>query len=260
MTTNSATPTSEATLAPTSTAPSAVAVDSASLAPIPNLLGTAPEGAQSSEGGGADSTGGDSATAGADSVGSDTAGGDSVDADSAGGDSTTGDDSTAEGTDTLTAASYDVLTIPEGMEPIDPLIAEFKSFALENKLPPAQAQRLLDMQATAARAGMAAQLESFNTTQAAWVAEYSAWPEFTGTRSRETTTASLGKLFDEFGTPEVREVMSLTGAGNNPSLIRMMLNISKALEEGGPTAPGRPNGVKYPRTPGQILYPNQPES
>lgn len=154
----------------------------------------------------------------------------------------------------LTAADY-VLTAPDGVE-LDPAtLAPLQDLAAELQIPKDKAQAILDLHLAQQAKDQAATRTLFETTQAAWKAEVLALPEFTGVEGLATKTA-IGRMMDEYASPEVKAILDQTGAGNNPHVVKMFAKVAKALNEGGPTpqgAPPKPNGS---RTPGQILYPS----
>lgn len=185
--------------------------------------------------------------------GADTAGGTDSQApsgaDSTGGDSQGGTDSvageeTSSGTDTiapLTADSYVDLKAPEGLVMDDALLGEAKSVFAEADVNPAEASKLLDVYKKGLEAQATANQTAFTDMRATWLKESKALPEFAGSKL-EPALASISKVIDEFGSNEVREVLSATGAGDNPAIAKMMYKIAEALSEGRPTAGGRPPG------------------
>jgi hypothetical protein len=155
----------------------------------------------------------------------------------------TGEDTVAAGQagDTITAASYD-FKLPEGFIGDDALTTAAKDTFAAAGVPPDKAQGLVDLFGKAMKASADAQVAAHNTQQNTWLTEINSMPEFTGP-TRETSLASIGKLFDEFGTPEAKAALNSYGVGNNPALVRMMLKIASTVSEGGPTGQGRPTGT-----------------
>lgn len=172
----------------------------------------------------------------------------------------TGNDTVAAGagTDSLTAESYD-FSLPTGFTDNVELTAEAKTVMAAAGVAPDKAQGLVDLFGKAVKASADAQVAAHNTQQQTWLAEIGSMPEFTGP-TRETSLASIGKLFDEFGTPEAKAALNAYGVGNNPALVKMMLKIAGVVNEGAPSGQGRPtgrNGVAQAKagTPGS-LYDN----
>jgi hypothetical protein len=186
--------------------------------------------------------------AGADTLGAGT--------EAAGADTTSGAD-TNSGVDSLTAASYD-FKLPEGFQADDALTTEAKTLFATAGVPADKAQGLIDLFGRAMTAQTAAQASAYTAQQTTWLQEINSMPEFTGP-TRETTLASIGNLFDEFGTPEAKAALNIQGVGNNPALAKMMAKIGAALSEGRPSGQGRPRGVNgqaKPATVGGALYEN----
>lgn len=161
------------------------------------------------------------------------------------------------GADSLTAASYD-FKLPEGFIGDDALSAKAKDTFAAAGVPADKAQGLVDLFGEAVKASANAQVAAHTAQQTTWVTEINSMPEFTGP-TREKSLASIGKLFDEFGTPEAKAALNSYGVGNNPALVKMMLKIASTVSEGEMTGQGRPTGVNgqtRPTTVGTSLYPD----
>ena len=144
--------------------------------------------------------------------------------------------------------------LPEGAVLDDKSLTAFRDLAKETALPPEAAQKLLDQHfALLAEANAKAQ-EIFNATQAAWQTQIDAMPEF-APGVRDQTISLLGKFMDEFGSPELAQALNSTGLGNNPHMVKMVLDVAKTLTEGSPTPQGAPPSQKAGRTLGARLYP-----
>jgi hypothetical protein len=162
------------------------------------------------------------------------------------------------GADSISVASYD-FKLPEGFIGDDALTATAKDTFAAAGVAPDKAQGLIDLFGKAMKASADAQVTAHNTQQTTWINEINAMPEFTGP-TRETSLASIGRLYDEFGTPEAKAALNAYGVGNNPALVKMMLKIASTVSEGGPTGQGRPTGKggqqAGPKTVGGSLYPD----
>jgi hypothetical protein len=162
------------------------------------------------------------------------------------------------GADSIAAPEYS-FTLPEGFTQDATLDTEAKKVFAEAGVPADKAQGLVDLFAKALKTSSETQVAAHNAQQATWLTEINALPEFTGP-TRETSLASIGRLFDEYGTPEARAAMNLHGIGNNPALAKMMAKVAAALTEGTPAPGGRPptqqNGARKATTVGGSLYPD----
>lgn len=121
---------------------------------------------------------------------------------------------------------------------------EFLGILNDRNLSPAeQAQKLVDLQTRLSREASETGSQAWADLQSQWQDEVRSDPDIGGAKL-ETNLAAIGKLVDQFGTPELRAVMDLTGAGNNVHVIKFCANIAKALTEGGfvsgqPAAPAQ---------------------
>lgn len=149
------------------------------------------------------------------------------------------------------------ITLPEGMTVDDTIMGGFRELAAATNLDQPTAQKFIDLYTSALTSGQNTIIETmqanWSATQTKWVGEINAMPEFQGEQA-DRSKAMIGRVLDEFGTPEVREAFETTGAGNNPAIVRMILNLSSALLEGEPALVGRPSGTKQNRTLGERLY------
>lgn len=160
-------------------------------------------------------------------------------------------------------ASYE-LKFSDGFQVDDALLGEFRTTAAELRLAPEAAQKFAALYEKAvgaiAPAIAAANQAQFSQQQQQWETELQAMPELQG-EARERNITYLGRLIDEFGTPEVKAYLNSTGAGNNPAIVRMFLNIGEALMEGEPVTASRPANVSansgQRRSGASVLYPNQ---
>lgn len=163
------------------------------------------------------------------------------------------------GNDSITAESYQ-FTLPEGFTEDAALTTDARSVMLEAGVKPEKAQALIDLFGKAVKAANDKATLAFQTEQQGWLNEINKIPEFQGP-TRETSLQSIGRLFDEFGTPEAKAALDRGGIGNNPALAKMMLKIATALSEGAPATQGGPaargnDGKRKPQTVGESLYPN----
>lgn len=210
---------------------------------------------------GADTTTGSDTQTGTDTTsGTDTTTGTDT---TSGADTTTGTD-TQSGTDALTVDSYKDLTLPEGFVVDDALLTTAKTTFAELGVKPDLAPKLLDLYAQVTKATNEQATADFQATQTKWLGEINAMPEFQG-EARATSLQSIGKVFDEYGTPEAKAALDAFGTGNHPALVKMFLRMANALSEGTPTTQGRPAPTgkdgkpasQQGKTIGQRLYPDQ---
>ena len=170
---------------------------------------------------------------------------------------------------------YEGLKLSEAFTVDDSVMTEFKTAAAEEGVSPKAAERLLGMYEKVMQTQIAPyadamkEYSALSTANAAWVEDVGKMPEFQGEAGKRNQEL-LGKILDEFGgTPvegqlTIRDHLNLTRAGNSPLLIRMILDMGRALVEGEPTpvgSPGnlagpKPNGKAGPKSAGDVLYGN----
>ena len=137
-------------------------------------------------------------------------------------------------------------TYPEGVKPEDIDQERFGAFTGllgENKMPGEAAQKLLDLhvhelqEATTRLAQH--QWDVFNRQQDAWKTEIRSDPEIGGSRL-DTAMKTCGAAIEQFGgsqeqQTELRRILSTTGAGNNPLIVKFFHRVGEALaREGSP--------------------------
>lgn len=147
------------------------------------------------------------------------------------------------------------LTLPENFKwDNDEQSAQFQSLVNEAGVSKEIAQKFFDFGAEALKASGAAGTAAWEKTQTDWQNEVKADPELGDPQGlKPEVKASLGKMLDMFGgldtTPEgkkLRENFTLTGAGNNPAIVKFLYNVSKQITEGG-SVKGNPSGQSAQR-------------
>lgn len=124
----------------------------------------------------------------------------------------------------------------------------------DDKLPANErAQKLIDLQTNFAKSQDEAATKLWETQQDTWRNEVAADPEVGGDKL-DATMASIAKVVLEYGTPEIAEILTNTGAGNNIHVVKMMSKIAKALNEGTGHVPGAPPPDE--RSAAQKLFPS----
>lgn len=168
----------------------------------------------------------------------------------------------SEGEDTASAPEAPVydFKLPESFVADDALMTKAKEVFAANGVSADAAQPLVDLFASAMQAASAAQATALRERETAWLAELNSLPELSGP-TREKTSEAIGKLYDVYGSPEAKEAFNASGYGNNPALVKMMVKIANALNEGGPSSVGRPapntrDGRPTGRTLSQQLFPD----
>lgn len=138
---------------------------------------------------------------------------------------------------------------PEGREFSPEVIAAYAEVAKELNLPQAQAQKVIDKLAPVMQAKQEAQLESIRTE---WETAAHADKEFGGDKWEESIGIA-SKAFNQFSSPELRDLLNKSGLYQNPEIIRVFYKVGKEMSVdkvvGGTRAPSGDNDARS-------LYPN----
>lgn len=148
------------------------------------------------------------------------------------------------------------LKLPEGISAEDPAIQEFLKEAGEAKLPKETSQKLLDQHYAAIKKAAEAPLQVFRDLNQKWVDEIKADPEIGGTKLDSVVKPAVARFIDQFGGDELRHALDLTGAGNNPAVVRAFFKAAQAMTESSNAVTGTPNAAPTRPSPAAALYPN----
>ena len=164
-------------------------------------------------------------------------------------------------TEAVPEFKFEALKLPEGLSVPDEAKSAFSEIVTKNKIPTEVAQSMMDLYAQQAQTAAAAQAKVWQDMNTAWQAEVKADKDIGGDKL-PATLQRIAKVFDDptLGVPGIREAMNLTGAGNNPAIVKLLANLAKVATEGGHIA-GSPSGaVEPPADLGGALYgPNGPK-
>jgi len=146
------------------------------------------------------------------------------------------------------------IKLPEGFVADEALSKEFTDVINDDKLSRAErAQKLIDLQAKAMASLSEAGKTAWNTLQTDWQAKVQADPDVGGAKL-PSVLQNISTLLDNYGTRELREVFTLTGAGNNVEMVKFLNKIAAKLNEGGPVSGAPPNTAPGAKN----LYNNTP--
>lgn len=129
--------------------------------------------------------------------------------------------------------TYEPFNFPETFQPAEAELSEFTELLRDNRAPQDLGQKLIDFYARELDRASTAQREYWDRTQVEWQDQCRNDPEIGGNRF-DTVVKSCGRVIDEFGTPELRQVLTATGAGNHPAMVRFVNKIASVLAEGRP--------------------------
>jgi FtsZ-binding cell division protein ZapB len=131
------------------------------------------------------------------------------------------------------------LSLPEGLNWAPDALEKFTALAREIALTPEQAQKLVDLEESCARA--ARERESTERAE-----QQRAWSEQTRALFGQNYDAEMARAVaaaDAFGGDALRELLKTTGLGNHPVIVRTFNEIGKRISEdtapAGQAAPSR---------------------
>lgn len=149
----------------------------------------------------------------------------------------------------IAEASLDVLKakLPEGTELNEALASEFLTLLNGAKSRTELAEGLMDMQLKVAAQAEEAMTKAWNDTQETWKKEMEEDPKVGGTQ----LSANLAKAQEVINTyaenpNAVKELLTLTGAGNSVHMLKLLMAIASAIPgesapvEGNPTTEVKP--------------------
>jgi hypothetical protein len=145
------------------------------------------------------------------------------------------------------------ISMPEGFTVDEPLMNDFLAIVNNQELDGKErTNQLVGLYAKAQTAASEANSKAWETMQTEWQETVKADPTIGGANFEGTMT-KVGKLMEEFGNDELRQVFDLTGAGNNVHVVRFLAGLADKLTEGSFT-PGNP--ASAPQDTASKLFPS----
>lgn len=139
------------------------------------------------------------------------------------------------------------IAVPDGFTVDQKVLGEFQGLMADAKLTPQErAQKLMDMHVSALKAAAEAPQQAWTELNTKWQGEIKADKELGGANF-DTMRSTIAKAITEVGGPEadaIFESFKLTGAANNPAIVRLIYRFAKAYSEGGPQSGNAPGAVK----------------
>lgn len=137
-----------------------------------------------------------------------------------------------EGQDTVAGApeAYDDFTVTDGIELDAEVLDSFKATAKELNLPQDAAQRVVDLGVQLVERMSAASLAQVTEAQEGWIQASKSDPEFGGDKL-EASVALAKKGLDAVGSPALAELLTSSGLGNHPEIIRAFRKVGEAYSE-----------------------------
>lgn len=144
--------------------------------------------------------------------------------------------------------TYTDFTLPEGVTVEPEIMDQARALFAESGLPQEQAQKLIDLAVSREQAAAQRGVQAFADLQNKWVSEIKADPDIGGPRLT-ASLAAAARAIDRLAVPGLKEALNLTGAGNNPAIVKAFVKLGQLLTEDrfAPAASG-------PKSMTEILY------
>ena len=155
------------------------------------------------------------------------------------------------------ALAYGEFKLPDGSTVDGESMERATELFKEAGLPQEQAQKFIDLALSREQAAATRGVQAFVDLQTKWVSEIKADPEIGGTRF-EASMASAGRAIDRLGVPGLREALNLTGAGNNPAIVKAFVRLGQMVSEDR-FMPGRNAAPAAPRSAAEVIYDGNPK-
>lgn len=150
---------------------------------------------------------------------------------------------------------YTDFTLPEGMT-VDPVaMTEAKEFFATRKMSQADAQAAVDLHMKLATQQAEGQVKLWRDTNENWVKEVKADSEIGGPKY-DASIASAARAIEFAKVPGLKEALDMTGAGNNPAIVKAFVRFGQAISEDR-FKPGQP-GSQDTRSIADRLYDTKP--
>lgn len=155
------------------------------------------------------------------------------------------------------APAYGEFTLPEGAAIDADSLGRATTLFKEAGLPQEQAQKFIDLAVEREQAAAQKGVQAFVDLQSKWVSEIKADPEIGGARFT-ASMAAAGRAIDRLGVPGLKEALNLTGAGNNPAIVKAFVRLGQMVSEDR-FMPGRSAAPATPRSPAETIYDGNPK-
>lgn len=129
-----------------------------------------------------------------------------------------------------TPVEYTDFTVPDGVEMDADVLNDFKGIARDLGISQEAAQKLIDLQSSMETKRSAAAEQAQAAQKQQWADQVKADPELGGANLSKTVETAV-KAIEQYGTPELRDLLSETGLGNHPLMVKFCHAIGKAMSE-----------------------------
>ena len=146
------------------------------------------------------------------------------------------------------------IKLPEGLAADETTQKSLVELINKHGVPRDAVNDLLALQANVTKSASERNTADWNKMQETWRDQITKDPIIGGDKLAPTL-ANITKVIDKFGSPELRQALDLTGAGNNPAIIKFMAKIADQFKEGSLTPASNPGS--QPISAAQKIYPSK---
>lgn len=171
---------------------------------------------------------------------------------------------------------YADFKLPEGIKLDGDQLTAATTLFKESGLSQDAAQKMVDFHVAALKEAAEAGGKAYEAMRADWQTKSKSDPDIAkvtadGKTGLDAVKINVAKVYNAIGDPklvgEFKELMNLTGTGDNPAFIKVMNKLADFVVEGkhvsgkGPSEHGQSNtGTQQKPTAAQAMYPNLPSS
>ena len=155
------------------------------------------------------------------------------------------------------APAYGDFKLPEGASVDDESLKAASTLFADSGLSQEQAQKFIDLAVSREQAAARKGVQAFVDLQTKWVSEIKADPDIGGDKF-QASIASAARAIDRLAIPGLREALDLTGAGNNPAIVKAFARIGQMISEDR-FRPGNGAPPAAAKSPAEVIYGVQPK-
>ncbi len=155
------------------------------------------------------------------------------------------------------AATYGDFKLPEGAAIDGESLTAVSTLFADSGLSQEQAQKFIDLAVSREQAAARKGVQAFVDLQTKWVSEIKADPDIGGDKF-QASIASAARAIERLAIPGLREALDLTGAGNNPAIVKAFARIGQMISEDR-FRPGNGAPPAAAKSPAEVIYGAQPK-
>jgi hypothetical protein len=153
--------------------------------------------------------------------------------------------------------TYGDFKLPEGASVDDESLKAASALFADSGLNQEQAQKFIDLAVSREQAAARKGVQAFVDLQTKWVSEIKADPDIGGDKF-QASIASAARAIERLAIPGLREALDLTGAGNNPAIVKAFARIGQMISEDR-FRPGNGAPPAAAKSPAEVIYGAQPK-